>query len=101
MKIQGNLRINLYLIFAQSLPRPKETCGQKITFYGNIVLPPTGKKWCITKNTADSFSNLGNGVIQMPFLDKLDIYGVKNRQIRYLWMLKIHLLSILPFPGFG
>ncbi len=46
------------------------------------------KKWCITINSVDSFSNLGNGMVQMPFLGKLDINGVKNRQIRYEWMLR-------------
>ena len=43
-----------------------------------LILPPTGKKWCKTKNSADSISNLGNGKVQMPFWGKLDIYGVKN-----------------------
>jgi len=35
-----------------------------------------------------SFSNLGNGMCSMPFLGVLDIHGVKDRLIRYLWMLK-------------
>jgi hypothetical protein len=64
------------------------------------LLPPTRKNRCITKNCVDSYSNLGNGMCQMAFLGKIDIYAVKNRLIRYLWMLKIHILSIMPFSRF-
>jgi len=64
------------------------------------ILPPTGKNRCITKNCADSYSNPGNGMYQLAFLGNIDIYAVKNRLIRYLWMLKIHILSIMPFPRF-
>jgi len=35
-------------------------------------------------NIVDSFSNLENGMYQMAFLDKIDVYGGKNRLIRYL-----------------
>jgi len=41
-------------------------------------------------NCVYSFSNLGNGMCPMAFFGKIDIYAVKNRYIRYLWMLKIH-----------
>jgi len=64
------------------------------------LLPLTGKKWCITINSVDSFSNLGNGMVQMPFLGKLDINGVKNRQIRYEWMLKFCWFYVVPFLRF-
>jgi hypothetical protein len=58
------------------------------------------KKMCITKNRVGSPSNLGNGMFQMTFLGILDIYGVKNRLIRYLCMLKSPLFSMMTFPRF-
>ncbi len=61
-----------------------------------FVLPLTGKRWGITKN--ESFSNLGNGKYQMPFAGEIYTYGVKNRLIRYLWMLKFNEISIINFP---
>jgi len=64
-------------------------------------LPPTRKNRCKTKNCVDSFSNLGNGVFQMAFFDKIYIYAVNNWQIRYLKMLKIYIFSIMSFPRFG
>jgi hypothetical protein len=48
------------------------------------------KKYVHNKNCVDSFSKLVNGMYQLAFLGKIDFYAVKNRQIRYLWMLKIH-----------
>ena len=54
----------------------------------------------LTKNCTYSLSNLGNGMYQMTFLSKLDIYGVINSLIRYLWMLKIFVISVMPFPRF-
>jgi len=42
------------------------------------------KKWCITINHVKSSSNLGNGMVQMPILGKIDIYGVKKRLMRYI-----------------
>ncbi len=36
----------------------------------------------------------------MPFLGKLDIYGMKNRLIRYPWMLKFNDNNIMPLPIF-
>jgi len=50
--------------------------------YVIFVLPLTGKRWAITKN--ESFSNLGNGMHQMPFAGEIYTYGVKNRLIKYL-----------------
>jgi len=39
-------------------------------------------------------------MFQMTIVSILDICGVKNRLIRYLWMLKSHVFSIMPFPRF-
>jgi len=38
---------------------------------------------------------------QMAYFGEIDIYVVKNSQIRYLWMLKIHIISVMPFHRFG
>jgi len=35
----------------------------------------------------------------MPFFGKLDIYGIKHRLIRYLWVLKLK-IKCMPFPRF-
>ncbi len=64
-----------------------------INLYQTNVLPPTGKKWRITINHVNSFRNLGNGMVQMLFLGKKDIYGVKNN-----WMLKFYWFGVMPFP---
>jgi len=39
-------------------------------------------------------------MFQMTILGKLDICGVKNRLIRYLWVLKSPVFCIMPFPRF-
>ena len=65
-----------------------------------LLLPPTGKNWCKTKNCLYSLSNLGNGMCQLTFLTTLDIYGVKNSLFRYLWMLKSPIFSVMQFPRF-
>jgi len=36
----------------------------------------------------------------MEFWGKLDIYGFLNKLIRYLWMLKVHILIVCHFPDF-
>ncbi len=64
------------------------------------ILPPTGKNRCKTEDWIYNFSNLGN-VYQMAFFGKIDIYAVKNRQIRYLWMLKSPTFSMMLFPRCG
>ncbi len=43
---------------------------------------------------------MGNGMYQTAFYGKININAAKNRQIRYLWKLKIHIFSIMPFPRF-
>ncbi len=35
----------------------------------------------------------------MPYFGKLDMYGMKNRSIRYLWILKLK-IKYMPFPRF-
>jgi len=50
----------------------------------SLLLPPTGKNRCKTKNCIYSFSNLGNGMYQMAFFGIIYISPMKNRQIRYL-----------------
>ncbi len=53
----------------------------------------------ITLKLLKTFSNLGKCTSQMPFVGKLDIYGLKNRLIRYLWILKL-MIKHMPFPRF-
>ena len=63
------------------------------------MLPPTRKKSRITLKLIETFSNLGKRTFQMSFFGKLDIYGMKNRLIRYLWILKLK-IKYMPFPRF-
>jgi hypothetical protein len=42
----------------------------------------------LTLKLVETFSNLGKCTPQMHFYGKLDIYVMKNRLIRYLWILK-------------
>ena len=65
-----------------------------------VILPPTGKNWCKTKNSVDRLWSPGNGIYLMTILVKIDIYGVKNSLIRYLWLLKYNHICIMPFPRF-
>jgi len=70
-------------------------------FFAKLI--NTSSDWknrCITKNCIYSLSNLGNGMCQMTFLSTLEIYGVKNSLIIYLWMLKSPIVSVVPFPRF-
>jgi len=64
-----------------------------------FILPPTRKKSRITLKLIEILSNLGKSTSQMPFFGKLDIYGMKNRLIRYLWILKL-MIKHMPFPRF-
>ena len=83
----------------QDLKKILQVCSDSLKIVKNI-LPPTGKNWCKTRNHIYSLSNLGNGMCQMTFLGTFDIYGVENRLIRYLWMLKSPIFRVMPFPRF-
>jgi len=53
----------------------------------------------ISLKLIETFSNLGKGTSQRPFFGELDIYGMKNRLIRYLWILKL-MIKYMSFPRF-
>jgi len=74
----------------------KKKLEDLFTVKNYFLLPPTGNDRWITKN-------LGNGMCPMAFFGKkyIYIYAMKKRLIRYLWMLKIHMPFIMPFPRFG
>jgi len=57
------------------------------------------EKSCKTLKLIETFSNMGKRTSQMPFFGKLDIYGIKHRLIRYLWVLKLK-IKYMPFPRF-
>ncbi len=80
----------------------KICCWQKIHRFcknkyqlGWLILSQTRKNSRITKNCVHSFPHLRNGMFQMVFFFKIDFYGVKKRQIRYIWMHKIDIYSIM------
>ncbi len=56
------------------------------------------KKSCITLKLIEILSNLGKSTSQMPFFGELDIYGMNNRLIKYLWILKL-MIKHMPFPN--
>jgi len=72
-----------------------------LNWFTNLILPPTWKNRCITKNSVNSFPHLGDGMYQKVFFIKNDFFGVKSSQIRYLWKPEIHIFSIMSFLRFG
>ncbi len=88
------------LFYLHSIKRTSAAFNWQKQYLHCHVLPPTGKNRCITKNCTESLSNLGNGMFQMTILCIIDICGVTNRLIRYLWMLKSPAFCIIPFPRF-
>ncbi len=72
------------------------TINQNFRMNENNMCFRRQKKRCITKKVW----NRRKLKEKMSFLDEIDIYGEKNRLIRYSWMIKIQICSIMAFTRF-